>query len=945
MQFGVLGPLLVQDGAAAVVVSAPRQRVLLAALLLRPNEVVAVDELAELMGEGTPRPTVVNYMMRLRRALGEQVAARIVTAPPGYLIEVREGELDLWQALELQERARTETAERARELLRQALALWRGRPLLDVPSDALQRDEGGRLAELRLLLLAERLEADLRAGHAAEVVGELQQLVLAQPLSERFQAQLMRALRQSGRRSEALAVYDRARRALAEELGVDPGAELRRLHQQLLSAEEAPVRPGQLPAGPTGFVGRATLLRELDGLSRRGVVVLAGPAGVGKSALAVRWAWQARQDFPDGQLHVAFTGSAEPIGALARFLRALGVPADLLPAEVEEAAGMYRSLLADRRTLVILDNAASAEQVRPLLPGGAGNLVLVTSRDRLSGLIARDGAVRLELAVLEQEEARTLLAGIIGERRVQDEPAPAAELAELCGRLPLALRIAAAHLADQPERKIGDYVAELRGGDLLAALEIDGDEQASVRAAFAVSHRRLADPQRRLFRLLALVPGPDFTAGAAAALLDARPQEASRLLDGLVGAHLLDRSPSGRYAFHDLVGLYARSQPGEPGDAEARERLLRWYAGSADAAARALFPTALRSGPPYGKHAVPGFLDDELANLRAAAESDGPTAVLLAEALSQYFWLRRDKVDAFPVYDAAMRAAPDPRAEVLIRVGLARASALCPGHAAQAVRQAERAEALAAGIDWPEGRAHALNTLGYVAVHVGDLDKARQLYGVALDASDDPASVPGLLANLGSVELRGGRLAESLAHLEDALARARDAGVPALEASCLNRLAVARFYLDDHEGARRDADTALELNARAGRADGEAMSLAILSRLAGTPEEAWEYASRAAARGGESGEPFTATVVRNVLAAAHYRLGEYGEAEALYRDVLASGGLYQQVEARIGLAEVYAALGEHGRAAEQAEEARRSSRAAGFRLFEREALDLLARGH
>jgi len=475
--------------------------------------------------------------------------------------------------------------ERAAALLADALGLWRGRALVDVPATLAVEAEAARLEEQRLAALEARIDADLACARHAVLIPELRKLVLDYPLRERLWGQLVLALYRSGRQADALSAYREIHQLLEAELGVEPGAALRRLHQRILSADaalDAPARsapgaratpapvPRQLSADVAGFTGRGEHLRRLgqllggDGQGPAALVIAAivGTAGVGKTALAVHWAHQVAGRFADGQLYVDLRGVARrpplpPAEALAQLLRALGVPAAQVPPELEEAAGTYRSLLAGRRVLVVLDNAASPDQVRPLLPGSPTCLVVVTSRNQLRGLVAKDDARLLTLDVLGRDEAAALVGRVIGDARVRAEPAATAELARLCAHLPLALRIAGANLADHPGQPIADYTAELAEGDRLAKLVVGGDEQTAVRSSLDLSYQRLAPPERRLFRLLGLVPGPDVSAAAAAALAGTTPERAELVLDRLALAHLLARRAPGRFAVHDLLRLYA----------------------------------------------------------------------------------------------------------------------------------------------------------------------------------------------------------------------------------------------------------------------------------------------------------------------------------------------------------------------------------------------------
>ena len=501
---GVLGPLLVHADGDPVVVPAPKQRVILAALALRCGQALSYDELAEIIWDGEPpggaRAALRNYVKRLRRQLGP-AGARIVTRDPGYALQVTPAEVDALRFAELCRRG-GESARAANpaaaaavtwNLLGEALALWRGDPLSDVPSQALAAAEVPRLEALRMQAMEWRMDAGLAQGRHAELVGELTQLAQDHPWRERFAAQLMLALYRCGRQAEALAAYQRTRRMLVDELGVEPGRELQDLQRgilagapdlaapgpgQVLAAEPAgpvPVVPRQLPARVAHFVGRAAEMTALHawldgaGLDEAArILVIGGTAGAGKTTLAVHWAHQAAAQFPDGQLYVNLRGF-DPTGppvqaaeALRWLLGAFGVTEEQIPDSVEAQGALYRSVLADKRVLVILDNARDAGQVRPLLPGSPSCLAVVTSRARLPGLAATEGARLVPLDVLTGPDARELLTRRLG-ARASAEPAAVSQLAELCCRLPLALSIVAARAAARPQLALGSLAAELTG--------------------------------------------------------------------------------------------------------------------------------------------------------------------------------------------------------------------------------------------------------------------------------------------------------------------------------------------------------------------------------------------------------------------------------------------------------------------------------------------------
>ncbi|HET9137790.1 AfsR/SARP family transcriptional regulator, partial [Actinophytocola sp.] len=437
---------------------------------LEPGRVVPLDRLAEIVwGDDPPagaRNAIQAHVSRLRRTLTCDVEVELVARHPGYLLRVDPQRIDLHRFRSLVGSAHRSTdPRRSDQLLRAALTLWRGFPLADVTCGAVRNRLVRGLAEEGLAALEHRLANDLRLGRHTETVAELADLAAEHPLRERLAELWILALYRCCRQADALAAYRQTRIRLAEELGIEPSPALKLLHQRILAADpgldvalaEAPFRPpvpAQLPAGVAAFTGRAEQLRRLDTLlSGHGtapamvIVALTGPAGVGKTALAVHWAHRIEPRFPDGQLFASLRGSAfgpppRPTETLAGFLYALGVPAGQVPTDLETAIGLYRTLVADKRLLVVLDDVVDPEQVRPLLPGSAGCLVLVTSRDPLCGLVARDGAHRVALDALTPDEARALLARILPSAR----PDAIAELARLCAHLPLTLRTAAANL-------------------------------------------------------------------------------------------------------------------------------------------------------------------------------------------------------------------------------------------------------------------------------------------------------------------------------------------------------------------------------------------------------------------------------------------------------------------------------------------------------------------
>ncbi|MFE2728814.1 BTAD domain-containing putative transcriptional regulator [Kitasatospora sp. NPDC059327] len=602
MQFRMLGPLSVQVDGRECAVSAPRQRVVLALLLINANHVVSVDRIAAAVWDGGPPPsasaTVRTYVMRLRQVLGAAAGRRIRTRAPGYLIELAEDETDLGRFTAHRGRAaahvRAGELERASVEYAAALALWRGDPLVDLPSRGLRDVEGRYLQELRLQTLESRLDADLALRRHNEILPELWREVQESPLREALVSRLMLALFRAGRQSEALNQFQLTRAALIDQLGAEPGSELREMQRRILAADDLlggeggssaadgpppwigrRPRPAQLPARTDVLVGRepehADLVRRLtaDALpcGTATVTVVTGAGGVGKSALALHVAHAVRERFADGQLYADLSGwdrPVEPIEVLGRFLVDLGVPEAEVPATEEQAALLYRSITADRRVLVVLEDARSAAQVRPLVPGCPDSRTLVTSRDRLADL---DGARIVTLAALDEAASLDLLGSIVGRRPPEADPRAARAVVRYCSGLPLAVRILGARYLGRPHWDLDTLARRLAGAPrLLDELRI-GD--LGVRAGLEVGYRalregaqlppELPDPAAAL-RLLGAVGAEDVDATALAALLDCAPSAAEAVLEALADAHLVRARDGGRYHLDHLLRAYARER-------------------------------------------------------------------------------------------------------------------------------------------------------------------------------------------------------------------------------------------------------------------------------------------------------------------------------------------------------------------------------------------------
>lgn len=619
MEFRILGPLEVVRDAGPLDVGGPRQQTVLANLLLESPRVVSVERLVDAVWPDAPPATARSQIQicvsSLRQRLGTRDGpATISTRRPGYALDVGEAALDL-RTFEAQvSRARGEVSAgrlgEAAHLLHDALGQWRGLPLAGIESPAI-RDAATRLAEIRMTVLEEYSDLELRLGHHSELIAVLGPEVDRHPLRERLRGQLMLALYRAGRQADALSEFRRARRVSVDELGIEPAGQLGRLEQAILRGDpsltrvDAPTENGAtqfpvtvprlLPMEVADFTGRSEPVADAvahlsptrvgRGPSTPPTVVITGQGGIGKSVLALHIAHLLADKFPDGQLYVGMHGETNPIQsaqALERFLRALGVPGALIPESLDERAELYRDRLADRHVLVVLDDVASESQVLPLFPPGGSCAVLITSRRRLTAV---PGTARIELQTFSPESAMALLGRVIGQDRVRAAADDAAELVRLCGYLPLAVRIAAARLAARPHWSLGTMVDRL--SDESTQLDELRHGDMAVRASLLLTYEALDPEARKLLRLLGLIDGPDFGAWACSALLDVPPRTAQDLLDELLELHLVDVDvdtdidpAAARYRLHDLVRLFVRERAASEDSAEARKAATTRFLGA-----------------------------------------------------------------------------------------------------------------------------------------------------------------------------------------------------------------------------------------------------------------------------------------------------------------------------------------------------------------------------
>ncbi|MDG4817210.1 BTAD domain-containing putative transcriptional regulator [Micromonospora sp. WMMD956] len=942
MRWSLLGPVQATAGGRVLAIDRPQQRAVLALLLLNADRLVPAGQLVAALWADEPPTSARNQVQvcvsRIRSALRDAGAGDLlVTQGGGYRLTVRGTELDLTEFTAAVERARVEEAAgrpaEAARLLRAGLALWRG-PALAGAAGAFVDAAATDLDEQRLLACERLAAVELGLGRFAAIARTLRPLVTEHPLREPLVAGYLLALAGCGQRAAALRLYVETRRRLVDELGVEPGPELSRAHLRVLrgqwpdgSAPPEPPPPGpaspepppelpparpappepppagptptQLPGQPAWFTGRAAALRQLDALlpadtadagrdggAGRAVVIsaIAGTAGVGKTTLAVHWAHRVAHLFPDGQLYVNLRGfdldgrAVPPGEALRGFLEALHVPPQRVPTDLPGQAALFRTLLADRRVLVLLDNARDDGQVRPLLPGSPGSLVVVTSRNRLTGLVVSDGAHPVALDLLPPAEARELLGRRLGRARADREPAARDEIVRRCAGLPLALAIVAARAVGQPDAPLAALAAELRDTDpdRLTALAT-GDPATDVRAVFSWSYRALDADSARLFRLLGLHPGPDAARPAVASLTGLPPARVGTLLAGLARANLLTERTPGRYAMHDLLRAYASELcHGLDPEAEreaARRRLFDHYLHASHAADHLLDPYRLarpaalpppEPGVTVGDrpdHAwATGWFAAEHHVLLACVEQTAATGLdrhawTLAAALTTYL----DRSGHWPELAAAQRTA-----------------------LAAALRRGDLA-----------GQALAHRGLAIACTWSGDHEAAHRHYRRDLELYRELGDDTGRAhTHLGVswVLARQGRLRAALDETRLALDLYRAAGYRVGQAKALNNLGWMHARLGEPEPALRCCQAALRLHEENGDRHGAALtwdSLGYVQHGLGDHDRAADCYRRALALHRELGDRYDEAEVLDNLGDSLRAAGDLDAARRAWREALA----------------------------------------------------------
>ena len=971
-EFRILGPLDVGIGNHRLELGGTRQQVVLAMLLLNVNGAVSVDRLEEaIYGENLPptaRSQVQISISALRRLLAAHVqAAAISRQAQGYVLQVEAGRLDWSRFEELVAAGRAARdaghLDQAATSYRDALRLWRGPALEGIDSLPI-RAAAARLDEQRAAAIEERLALELDLGRHHELVGELTELAWRYPLRERLRGQLMLALYRCGRTAEALAVYRQTRRMMIDELGLEPGAPLQRLERDIIAGDpgldlpdpgSGPVTlpsarwraPRLLPADIADFTDRAEQVnlihRRFAGTGQTGlalpVVVITGQGGVGKTSLAVHAAHGVARSFGDGQLFADLhAGAAHPVGpmqVLERFLRALGVPGPQIPDGLDERAEAYRDLLADRRVLVVLDDAADERQVSPLLPGSSSAAVLITSRSRLAGLA---GTTRIEANVLDAGQSLALLGRIAGPGRVQAQARAAAAVARQCGHLPLALRIAGARLAAQPHRDFQQLADRL--ADQTRRLDELEHGELGVRASISLSYQGASEQARVLLRRLALLEAPVFSGWVTAALLDQPPAGAEDVLDELVNAHLVEASGApGQYRFHELIGVFARERLAAEEPAAERTAALERALGAllylADQARHHYCGGSnlpVHSRPP--RWPLPSTLAGQLARdplgwyereraglisgvRQAAGAGLEELCWSLAKAAEALFEARSyldDWREAVDIALQATRGARDVRGEAAMR------------HSMGSLRQ-------------EQGRFEAARR---------EFDAASRLFR---DAGDDHGFAM-VIRNIAFIDRITGRLGEAARGYDQALAVFRETGDQVAVAYVLQSLALAKLESGAPGPARELLAEALQLTRKVpcGRVEAQVLYVAGEVYLeTGELAEAASMFERALAQVADNGDENGQAHVLRGVGVVLLRQGELGRARGALeraRELADAAGVpLAAARALLGLSELALVSGDPAQAVVAARQASAAFGEMGAILRETEALTLLAEAH
>ena len=977
MEFRTLGPIELWSGGQRQDLGSARVRSLLAMLLLTPRTMVPVETLIDRLWETRPPPkareSLSVYVARLRSSLRQAVGDKVRLAgrtQGGYLLEVDPETIDVHRFRRLGRQAAALAAsgdyEHASALLREADALWRGQPLAGIRGDWVVRMRDA-LEEERRAAIIERIGIELETGRHADLVGELRHLLTRYPLDETLVAHQMTALYRSGRQADALTLYRETRSRLIEEQGAEPGARLSEIHQRILSGDPglvSPARPGAaplaapdtLPPETTEFVGRENELGLLT--AEHGSVpwlaVIEGMPGVGKTTLAVRAARLACEQYPDGTLYLDLQSHnpgwppLQPAEALHQLLRMLAVPAAQIPEAIGDRTAQWRAHLSRRRAVIILDDAAGPEQIRPLLPLAGQCLILVTTRRRFPGL---DGARALTLDVLSVDEAIMLFRQVARPSRAIDEDQVAATVS-LCGRLPLAITLMASRVAQADPPSLAELIEEWSQSP--AWLGGTGAASPELIAAFDLSYRALEASHQRFFRLLGISPAATHSLAAAAALSGCAVAAAEKALAVLLDCHLLTQAPDGQYRLHDLVRGYAaaRARRDDPAteQRQAISRLLDHYLHIADRADRLLHPFRLRpdlqvadpapgSSVPGTPEAAASWLESEWRNVLQAAsyasrhewkQKCADLSFLLAEFLEiRAYWdeaitahtlaLQASRYladpariaqaslalsvvrqqtgkhdESIPLAEEAAtiyRSLADQRGEAasLDQVGLAHQRT---ARSREALAYFQEAKILYEGAANPRGVADTLSHSGIACWYLGRYPEANTLMRDALSLYREVGDRRGeakALNNLGMVHLTNGQDQEALDAYQRSLEIFREIGGPQNEAILYKNIGSVHRRNGSYEEALAACRRALAIYRAIGDLPDEADALNEIGAIyqsAACFDEALVHHQKAQRIAGEVGNPSQLLVASRMLADTHRGAGRYDEALAGYQSAV-----------------------------------------------------------
>jgi DNA-binding SARP family transcriptional activator len=966
MEFRALGPIELWAAGQPHDLGPARARGVLAILLLTPRTIVPADVLIDRLWDTDPPPkareSLQVYIARLRGALRQAVGddVQLIGRARGYQLDVDPESVDLHQFRRLRRQADALAGsgdyEHAARLLREADGLWRGEALAGVRGDWVGRMRDSLQEERRAAVL-ERVECELELGRHADLVGELQQLLTQYPLDETLTAHQMAALYWTGRPADALRLYRETRRQLVDEQGAEPGALLAGMHQRILARDPdlavrpADARPGRaaapdtLPPGPADFVGRGAELALLTAEHGDGprVAVLEGMPGVGKTALAVHAARLAADQYPDGMLHLSLHSREpghpwlEPAEALYQLLRMLSVPATHIPDAIGERAALWRAQLSRRRAVVVLDDVARLDQIRPLMPTAGRCLIMITTRRRLPEL---EGARTLTLDVLSVEDSVSLFQRIAGPDRAADA-GQVATAVRLCGRLPLAIQLTAGRMTGDSPAGLALLIDELShtpgqlGGTAAASPEI--------MAAFDLTYRSLEPDHQRFFRRLGVSPCADISLYAAAALGGGTLAEAEKALITLLDYHLLTRAPGGQYRFHDLIRGYAavravRDDP-ESQRRQAVGRLLDYYLHTADRADRVLHPFRRRvpvlvSHPPAVGPAVgtpddaSDWLEAEWRSMLQAVQHAGRhewkrKCADLTHVLADFIEINAYWDEAIAAHTMALQASRDLAEPARIARASLELSAVCQqtGRHEDALRLADEAAVICRSLADRQGEGAALDQIGMAHARSGRprealayFQEARILFG----AAGDPHGVATTMGHSGIACWHLGRYPEALSQLDEALTLYREAGDRRGEAKTLNNLGRIQLYCGYHRDALEALNDSLVIFQEIGGALNQAIiyhNIGSVHHYKGSYEEALVSCRRGLAIYRDIGDLPDEADVLNDIGAIYFSAGCYDEALIHHQKARSIaeeiGNLAHQLTALRRTADIYRGCGQY----------------------------------